>query len=59
MDGSEKAAALHAKNINDCDLKLEFEKIGAAYQVAPALIAGKASRESNMRQTLQRGSSIY
>lgn len=59
VEGSEKAAELHAKNINDYDLKLKFEKLGVKYQIAPALIAGKASRESNMGQTLQRSSSIY
>lgn len=59
VEGSEKAAELHAKNINDYDLKAKFEKLGVKYQIAPALVAGKASRESNMGQTLQRGNSIY
>lgn len=59
VEASEKAAELHARNINDYDLKSKFEKLGVKYQIAPALIAGKASRESNMGQTLQKGNSIY
>lgn len=59
VEASEKAAALHAKNINNHNLKQTFEKLGESYQIAPALIAGKASRESNMGQTLQPASSIY
>lgn len=59
IEGSEKAAALHAKYINDYDLKTKFEKLGVAYQIAPALIAAKASRESSMGKTLQPASSIY
>lgn len=59
VEGSEKAAELHAKNINDYDLKAKFEKFGVQYQIAPALIAGKASRESNMGKTLKGSDTIY
>lgn len=51
---SESAAALHSKAMPNHDLKAKFERLGEKYGVPPALIAGIASRESNMG-TLFRG----
>lgn len=59
IPASEKAAELHSKFINDFNLKTKFENLGIANSIAPALLAGIASRESNMGQTLQPASSIY
>ncbi len=54
-----EAAASHPeslKRITDNDLKAKFERLGEKYGVPPALIAGIASRESEMgRTTIQSG----
>ncbi|MGI8467843.1 MAG: hypothetical protein ACR2N3_05270 [Pyrinomonadaceae bacterium] len=59
VPASEKAAELHSKFINDYNLKANFEKLGITYSIAPALLAGIASRESNMGTTLIKPTSIY
>ncbi len=56
---SEKAAKLHSSYINDHSLKAKFEKLGIAYSIAPALLAGIASRESSMGRALRPESEIY
>jgi len=57
--GSEKAAEFHSPALKKNSLKENMETLGVAYSIAPALLAGMGSRESNLGATLQRSSSIY
>jgi len=59
VEGSEKAAQYHSSALKKNSLKENFESLGAAYKLAPALLAGMGSRESNLGATLQKSSSIY
>ncbi len=56
---SEQAAKLHAPRMLQYNLKTNFESIGVFLQVAPALLAGMGSRESDMGAALQSSKSIY
>lgn len=62
VTASEKAAERHATQKGSPFkpvLKEKFERLGEQEQIAPALLAGIASRESNMGMALQPVSSIY
>lgn len=59
VEASEKAAKLHSSYIYDYNLKINFEKLGVVYLIAPALLAGIASRESSMGCALRPASEIY
>lgn len=62
VEASEAAAKIHATAKNSpfkTVLKEKFERLGVKHQIAPALLAGIASRESNMGMALQPVSSIY
>jgi len=60
VDASEAAAKIHANIANFKKvLKEKFETLGVKHQIAPALLAGIASRESNMGSALQPVSSIH
>lgn len=52
VEASENAAKLHAQSMSKNDLKAKFERLGEKYGVPPALIAGIASRESDMGGSL-------
>lgn len=49
---SEKAAQLHSSQLKLYSLKSNFEQLGVAKQLPPALFAGKGSRESGLGTTL-------
>lgn len=59
VEASEKAAKLHSNYIYDYNLKANFEKLGVVHSIAPALLAGIASRESSMGRTLRPVTEIY
>ena len=58
VSASESAASRHSKLMVNNDLKAKFERLGDKYGVPPALIAGIASRESNMGSALKQ-SGVY
>lgn len=49
---SEKAAQIHSTQLKLYSLKSNFEQLGLAKQLPPALLAGKGSRESGLGTTL-------
>lgn len=51
---SESAAKQHSNLMKQNDLKAKFERLGEKYSMPPALIAGIASRESNMGAALHK-----
>ena len=53
VEGSEKAAQYHSSALKQNNLKSNFELLGLEYHIAPALLAGIGSRESNLGATLQ------
>lgn len=55
VSASESAAKSHSRQMPTNDLKAKFERLGEQYGVPPALIAGIASRESNMGAALRDG----
>jgi hypothetical protein len=56
VEASESAAKIHATRMPAHDLKAKLERLGEKYSLPPALIAGIASRESDMgRSTRQTG----
>lgn len=57
--GSEKAAQYHAPALKQNSLRENFESLGVDYSIAPALLAGMGSRESNLGATLAKSSTIY
>lgn len=54
VEASESAAEQHSDLMKKNDLKAKFERLGEKYSMPPALIAGIASRESNMGAALHK-----
>ncbi len=52
VPASEKAAEVHAPQLRKHNLKANFERLGLEKQIAPALLAGKGSRESGLGTTI-------
>lgn len=59
VEASKKAAIAHSKLLNNYEMKSNFEKLGVEYEIAPALLAGKGSRESGLGSTLHKNVDIY